>query len=260
VDFAGRGSRECPACVRPEEIAMYIERTDNMKELFPEPPVLAGGRLCLKPLSLPDAGSLRALTQEEPVYRYLPTFLFEKKYSRPEDVLLRLYDEGLDDSLILGIFMEKRFCGLFEVYGFRAPIHKASVEEAAELYAGIAAKTGFSIPKDAILAFLKEKEVSQQAQSAKAEGAVKEALDEASLEAVAGGTEYEKKNPGCDTTYDKGEWCWFSDSCSLVISYYSDASDTHETPGASNTPRNSLDFIYEPENADNDQSFEDSFY
>ena len=106
---------------------MYVERTDNMKELFPEPPVLAGGRLCLKPLSLPDAGSLRALTQEESVYRYLPTFLFEKKYSRPEDVLLRLYDEGLNDSLILGIFMEKRFCGLLEVYSYRAPIRKASV-------------------------------------------------------------------------------------------------------------------------------------
>ena len=106
---------------------MYIERTDNMKGLFPEPPVLAGGRLCLKPLSLSDAGSLHTLVQEESVYRYLPTFLFEKKYDRPEDVLLRLYDEGLEDSLILGIFREERFCGLIEVYSFRAPIHKASV-------------------------------------------------------------------------------------------------------------------------------------
>ena len=106
---------------------MYQERTDNMKKLFPEPPVLAGGRLCLKTLSLPDADSLRRLTREEPVYRYLPTFLFEKKYSRPGDVILRLYDEGLEDSLILGIFMGERFCGLIEVYSFRAPIHKASV-------------------------------------------------------------------------------------------------------------------------------------
>ena len=106
---------------------MYRERTDNMKELFPEPPALAGSRLCLQPLSLSDADSLRMLVQEESVYRYLPTFLFEKKYDQPKDVLLRLYDEGLNDSLILGVFMEQRFCGLFEVYGFRAPIHKASV-------------------------------------------------------------------------------------------------------------------------------------
>lgn len=106
---------------------MYRERTDNMKELFPEPPVLTDGRLCLKPLSLSDADDLRLLTQEEAVYRYLPTFLFEKKYRQPEEVILRLYDEGLRDSLILGIFMEERFRGLMEVYGFRAPIRKASV-------------------------------------------------------------------------------------------------------------------------------------
>ena len=106
---------------------MYRERTDNMKELFPEPPVLAGGRLCLRPLSLSDAGNLRRLTREDAVYRYLPTFLFEQKYSRAEDVLRRLYDEGLNDSLILGIFMDDRFCGLSEVYSYRAPIHKASV-------------------------------------------------------------------------------------------------------------------------------------
>ena len=106
---------------------MYQERTDNRKELFPEPPVLTNGRLCLKPLSLSDTDDLRMLIQEEIVYRYLPTFLFEKKYSQPEDVILRLYDEGLTDSLILGIFMEKRFRGLMEVYGFREPIHKASV-------------------------------------------------------------------------------------------------------------------------------------
>ena len=106
---------------------MYRERTDNMKKLFPEPPVLAGGRLCLKPLSLSDADGLRMLIREKSVYRYLPTFLFEKKYPRPEDVLLRLYDEGLAESLILGVFMGERFCGLFEVYSFRAPIHKASV-------------------------------------------------------------------------------------------------------------------------------------
>ena len=72
---------------------MYQERTDNMKELFPEPPVLTDGGLCLKPLSLSDADNLRMLIQEEAVYRYLPTFLFEKKYNQPEEVILRLYDE-----------------------------------------------------------------------------------------------------------------------------------------------------------------------
>ena len=106
---------------------MQQERTDNLKKLFPELPVLTGGRLCLRPLSLSDADSLQTLISEEPVYRYLPAFLFEKKYDRPEDVILRLYDEGLNDAFIPGIFMGDRFCGLFEVYSFRKRLHKASV-------------------------------------------------------------------------------------------------------------------------------------
>ena len=97
----------------------------------------------------------------------------------------------------------------------------SGAEEAAELYADIAAKTGTSISKDAILAILKEKEAIQQARSAKAEGAVRQALEENDLESVAGGA-----NPGCDDTHSPGEWCWFTDSCSFVISYYDSAENT----------------------------------
>lgn len=98
-----------------------------MRNLFPDPPVLNGISLCLKPLALSDADNLRRLTRQEAVYRYLPTFLFEKKYDDPTEVISRLYNEGLEDSLILGIHREQRFCGLLEVYSYRAPIHKASV-------------------------------------------------------------------------------------------------------------------------------------
>ena len=106
---------------------MYIERTDNMKGLYAQPVTLAGKTLCLRPLVLTDADALRRLTLEGEVYRYLPTFLFEKKYPDTAEVIERLYDEGLDSSLILGVFRDDRFCGLAEVYGYRAPIHKASV-------------------------------------------------------------------------------------------------------------------------------------
>ena len=68
---------------------MYIEKTDDMRGLFPEAPVLTGRNLCLKPLTLSDTEDLRRLTQEEAVYRYLPTFLFEKKYPA-EEVIPRL--------------------------------------------------------------------------------------------------------------------------------------------------------------------------
>ena len=97
-----------------------------MRELFGVPPVLSGKNISLKPLTIPDTENIRKLTVQEEVYRYLPTFLFEKKYG-PADVVLRIYEEGLDDSLILGVFAGESFCGLAEIYGYRAPIHKASV-------------------------------------------------------------------------------------------------------------------------------------
>ena len=105
---------------------MYIERTDPMILLFPKPPVLKGNLSVLRPLSLSDAEALRRFTHQAAVYRYLPTFLFEKKYEA-EEAIRRLYTEGLQDSLILGIFRENRFCGLAEAYGFRPPIRKVSV-------------------------------------------------------------------------------------------------------------------------------------
>ncbi|MBQ1493020.1 MAG: GNAT family N-acetyltransferase [Blautia sp.] len=41
--------------------------------------------------------------------------------------MLHIYKEGLDNSLILGIFQGESFCGLAEIYGYRVPIRKASV-------------------------------------------------------------------------------------------------------------------------------------
>lgn len=105
---------------------MYIEKTDNMKLLFKEPLVLKGESLTLRPLESSDADDLCRLTRQEIVYRYLPTFLFEKKYEAAETIL-RLYEEGLRDSLILGVFQEDSFCGLAEIYGYRTSAKKASV-------------------------------------------------------------------------------------------------------------------------------------
>ncbi len=46
-------------------------------------------------------------------------------------------------------------------------------------------------------------------------------MDETALESVAGGIEGEKMDK-CASTALPGEWCWFSDSCSLAINYYDD--------------------------------------
>ena len=98
-----------------------------MKKLFTEIPSLKGKRIVLKPLTEADAESLRELTQSAEVYRYLPTFLYETQYEDKAYVIQHLYDECIKTSLILGVFFEDEFCGLAEIYGYRAPLRKASV-------------------------------------------------------------------------------------------------------------------------------------
>ena len=83
--------------------------------------------MVLKRVEEADADALRELTQSKAVYRYLPTFLFEQKYADVHTVIRKLYDEALEESLILGIFLQDRFSGLAEMYGYRAPIRKISV-------------------------------------------------------------------------------------------------------------------------------------
>lgn len=97
------------------------------RKMFSEIPDLKGDRLTLRALTLNDADSLRELTESAEVYRFLPTFLFEQKYDDAEYVINHLYNECIKQSLILGVFTDDSFCGLAEIYGYRAPLLKASV-------------------------------------------------------------------------------------------------------------------------------------
>ena len=97
------------------------------KKLFSEVPVLRGSTLLLRGLTQADAEGLREQVCSDRVYRYLPTFLFERKYPDVSEVIRRLYDEGFAESIILGVFRDGAFCGLAEMYGFKDPIHKVSV-------------------------------------------------------------------------------------------------------------------------------------
>ena len=98
-----------------------------MKKFFSEIPHIVNGSLELRKAELSDVNGLRELVECDEVYRYLPTFLFEKKYDSAEEVITRLYDECLESSLILGIFYNGEFCGLAEFYGYSAPFLKISV-------------------------------------------------------------------------------------------------------------------------------------
>ena len=98
-----------------------------MKKLFSEIPAIKGDRVTLRPLTAADADGLRELTDNAEVYRYLPTFLYEQQYADKAYVIEHLYDECIESSMILGVYAEGEFCGLAEIYGYRAPLKKASV-------------------------------------------------------------------------------------------------------------------------------------
>ncbi len=93
----------------------------------------------------------------------------------------------------------------------------AGIEEAAALYADVAAKTGINVSRESILAILDAKEKIQKEKTARAENAVKEALDERELERVAGGVVYNN----CEAEATSTDWCWFSDACDLAWNWYS---------------------------------------
>ena len=98
-----------------------------MKKLFSQIPYLKGKKVTLRALTPDDAEDLGAMTGDEEIYRNLPTFLFEKKYDDPAYVIRHLYDECIEESLILGVFLDEEFCGLAELYAYRPPIRKISV-------------------------------------------------------------------------------------------------------------------------------------
>ena len=104
------------------------DQVTDLKQLFSEAPYIAGERIVLKRIGPEDLPGLRELVDREKVYRYLPTFLFEKKYEDLSCVAERLYEaECLRESFFLGVYDRGAFCGIAELYGYRAPVHKISV-------------------------------------------------------------------------------------------------------------------------------------
>ena len=98
-----------------------------MKNTFSDIPCLHSGQITLRKITPSDADGLRELVNSPSVYRYLPTYLYEKKYPDTDFVIAHLYDECLEESLILGVFEGNSFCGLAEMYGYRPLPGKVSV-------------------------------------------------------------------------------------------------------------------------------------
>ena len=102
-----------------------------MKKLFDEIPRLEGERLVLDRVTEADAGALGEMVADDEVYRFLPTYLFERQFDDVRDDIRGLYGDLFADrkSLILGIRLKEgsALCGLAEFYGLRDDVHKISV-------------------------------------------------------------------------------------------------------------------------------------
>lgn len=102
-----------------------------MIKLFEEIPCLEGDSLMIQRIRPQDLCALRELTEDDAVYRWLPTFLFERQFSDLQEMLRELYGSCYDakESLILGVFRREGtdFCGLAEFYGFKDALRKTCI-------------------------------------------------------------------------------------------------------------------------------------
>ena len=102
-----------------------------MKKLFDEIPYLTDGEIELRQLKECDFSGLSELTGDSGVYKMEPSFLVERQYPDPYELLGYIYGECFEnkESLILAVCRVKdnSFCGLAEFYGFKDSIHKACI-------------------------------------------------------------------------------------------------------------------------------------
>ena len=97
------------------------------------------------------------------------------------------------------------------------------LQEGSEVYAEIAGMLGYALTAEQIAAEAESIAQELLAASAEAEDDVKE-LDPQELELVAGGEDDDPcknhQHYSCASTFEDGEWCWFSDACGAIINKY----------------------------------------
>lgn len=102
-----------------------------MKKLFDEIPVIESDQLILRKLTDADAPLIEEMTQSKLIYRYEPTFLFERQYTDKRQMIRDVYGEVFEtkQNLILGIHTieENQLCGLAEFYGYKESLHKVCI-------------------------------------------------------------------------------------------------------------------------------------
>ena len=97
--------------------------------LFDSIPTIAGDGVILRPLDRRDIKGIEDLVSNDNVYRFLPTFLYERQYKDLEEMIDNIYKDLFTnrESLILAITEGDDFKGLAEFYGLNDAIHKISI-------------------------------------------------------------------------------------------------------------------------------------
>lgn len=104
----------------------------KMIRLFDEIPYLKGDKIILRPMADTDIPALKSMVSDDEVYRFLPTFLYERKYEDKKTMLERMEEECVKtkESILLAICPEDdpaRFMGIAEIYNYEPEKEKASV-------------------------------------------------------------------------------------------------------------------------------------
>ena len=100
--------------------------------LFEEMPYLENDEIVLKEMTGKDAQQLGAFSRDRSVYTYLPTFLYEQKYSDPSYAIDHMREECFDtgESILLGIYPVKepdKLMGIAEFYEYDRRKNKVSI-------------------------------------------------------------------------------------------------------------------------------------
>ena len=103
-------------------------------DLFDEYPVLSNDLITLRKMTEDDADALKALTEEENVYKTIPTFLYELKYPDKREVIARMDEECFATELyvLLGVYLNSgeetgKMVGIAEIYNYDRHKKKASI-------------------------------------------------------------------------------------------------------------------------------------
>lgn len=101
------------------------------KKIFDEIPRIENDKYLIRQLLPRDAEMLDKLRNDDEVYTYLPTFLYEREDMDADELIEGMYAELFPEmeSVFLGVFMKPdfQFVGIVEFYGYRGDVKKISV-------------------------------------------------------------------------------------------------------------------------------------